>query len=129
MVEPFPLGTFVLCTTPDGVALRESCRRHIFKLTSEPTPVDWGTTSTGVPVGTGFVQMARCLVCQWATMPMSTEFWSHKADAMDLAACFGQIDESIQWLQDARVELERAWLGLCEEAGTGTAPPAMRNFE
>lgn len=87
-MAPHPPGTLVRCIGSHGLPLRTSCETHIFQV-GEYRAVE-GYTHTG------FIQIAKCLVCSYTTPPIDSDFFLIKADAFDLAGLSGELHEAIE---------------------------------
>lgn len=109
---PWPKGTLVLAKTSNGIPLRHSCDGHIWRLETEPEPVDYGC---------GFIQAASCLICGGPVTPkLDADFFMTRVDphefegAMAFAGCMGEVQATLQWYQEVLDNLGRLYLG--EEA-------------
>lgn len=116
-MAPHLPGTLVRGVTPDGIPVRQSCRKHIFETLTEAVPVTYAC---------GFIQSARCLICCYSTTLIDADFWHKEVDAFDLAGAMGEIHAIRESLDDAQARIEQAWLGL--SAGQSTTRPALKDF-
>lgn len=100
---PWPSGTLVVGIYPGPLALsaREQCREHLWVTVGEAVAVEYGC---------GWIQSARCLVCDYTTVPIDALWWGLKADGMDMAGCLGTIAADIERLEEARAALVN-WQG------------------
>lgn len=73
---PLPSGSLVKGTI-GTLCIRSQCRGHVWRVT-EAVPVTWTT-------GSGWVQAATCLVCEYTTLPMDAEWWQEPASPGDVA--------------------------------------------
>jgi hypothetical protein len=87
---PWPEGTQVLCVSSNGIPADTRCTRHIWITLTEPQEVDYGC---------GWVQAAKCLVCETMTPKITADFWFHKAAEHDVQNCVARLDAEIHRLQ------------------------------
>lgn len=101
---PWPAGTYVRCIEPtNGQPARSTCKGHIFKTFTDPIPSTFGC---------GFIQSARCVVCNYTTPLIDADFWHDKVTPFDVAGCMGEVHEIIDWMTNhVMPELERAFMG------------------
>jgi hypothetical protein len=78
MVGPLPAGSLVTGTIKRvGLVIRPQCKGHIWSL-GPAIESNWST-------GSGWVQPATCLICEYTTAPMDCEWWQEPADLSDIA--------------------------------------------
>jgi hypothetical protein len=75
-IVPLAAGTLVKGIIGD-LAIRSQCRGHVWR-TTEAFPSNWSS-------GSGWVQAATCLVCEYTTAPMDAEWWQELASPGDVA--------------------------------------------
>lgn len=128
---PWPKGTLVLCKHRDnGLPLKSSCAEHIWRLETDPKPVDYGC---------GFIQAAQCLICGGGrTAFLDADFFYVKVDPytiegqMTFAGAIGEVQATIQWYQEVLERLGRLFLGeevdVPRAKGEPEAAPVLMDF-
>lgn len=71
-----PAGSLVKGTI-GTLAIRSQCRGHVWRIT-QAVPSTWTT-------GSGWSQAGTCLVCEYTTLPMDSEWWQETAGPGDIA--------------------------------------------
>jgi hypothetical protein len=72
---PLPAGSLVKGTIGD-LSIGH-CRHHLWQI-GQAVPSTWTT-------GSGWLQPATCLVCEYTTAPMDCEWWQEPATQADIA--------------------------------------------
>lgn len=76
-------------TDSHTVPARKGCEEHIYEVLGAAIPVDYAC---------GFLQAARCLVCDEVTPPVDADWWSERADDKDVESCLREITNRITHL-------------------------------
>lgn len=108
---PYPPGTLVLGRGSHELPLRTSCAGHIFETISEPQSVWYGC---------GFIQAAKCCVCEYVTPAIDADFFAILAMEADIRQCAVAVGEEVE-------RLRRVVLTL-EERADGRPKAALRDF-
>lgn len=77
---PFhPIGTIVTGVARSGLPLSHQHKDHLWMLTTARQPAEYSNS--------GYVQRARCVVCEEHIPPTDCEFWQVEATVEDVAIC------------------------------------------
>lgn len=107
----WPAGTLVTGWHRESeMCVRSSCSTHLWLTVTGPQPVDYAC---------GFIQAARCVVCDYLTPLLDADWWSEKATVAEIEVLVGL-------LREERARLARVIDSLGRD---GTGDSVLRNFE
>lgn len=108
---PYPAGTYVMARHRDGIPLRRSCVNHIWRIETDPKPVDYAC---------GFIQTASCVVCGDGLVPhLDADFFMEKATPAHVAHCLQEVAGLVEHYHRVKDLLEH-W---------GSGQRLLRNFD
>lgn len=91
------------------------CKGHIWQIGPE-VPSNWSS-------GSGWLQAATCLVCEWTTMPMDIEWWQERATQADIM-------KAAQGVLTEMGRLRKVYEDLTARLSAGNVQDiGMQNFE
>jgi hypothetical protein len=95
---PWPSGTLVTGIYPGPLAMsaREQCRDHIWVTVGEAVVVEYGC---------GWIQSARCIVCDYTAVPIDALWWALKPVEDEIARCLHHCDAVIERMEQAKREV------------------------